>query len=83
MIGVAPDTDRNVTTVKSPPGSLFCFYTDGLIERPGCPIDDGLARLCEAIPVDEPEAACAAVMASMVGQRATRDDIAVLMLRRV
>jgi phosphoserine phosphatase RsbU/P len=83
MIGVAPGTERNVTTVKTPHGTLLCFYTDGLIERPRLPIDDGLTRLCQAVRPEEPEAACAAVMAAMIGQETTRDDIAVLMLRRV
>ncbi len=83
MIGVTPDSDRHVTTVKTPPGTLLCCYTDGLIECPDFPIDEGLARLCEAVTTDDPEATCAAVMAAMVGHQATRDDIAVLVLRRI
>ena len=49
MIGVSPDVRRPVATVPIPPGALACFYTDGLIERPGELIDDGLARLCRAV----------------------------------
>lgn len=49
------------------PGSLLCFYTDGLIERRGQLIDDGIARLCRVVRAEPPEAACAAVMAAMVG----------------
>jgi sigma-B regulation protein RsbU (phosphoserine phosphatase) len=82
MIGIAPDPPRQVTTVTAPPGTLLCFYTDGLIERPGELIDDGLARLCQAIPAEPPEVACAAVMAALVGSQPARDDIALLIARR-
>src|ERR1700728_3186640 len=63
-------------------GSPLCFYTDGLIERPGELIDEGLARLCQAIPAEPPEVACAAVMAAMVGSQPARDDIALLIAQR-
>ena len=81
MIGVVP-APRQVTTVPIPPGALLCFYTDGLIERPGEPIDDGLERLRRTVTAESPEAACAAVMAALVGSEPARDDIALLMIRR-
>ena len=64
MIGVAPDVQRPVSTVPVPPGALLCFYTDGLVERPGELIDDGLARLCRAVTAQFPGTACAAVVSS-------------------
>jgi sigma-B regulation protein RsbU (phosphoserine phosphatase) len=82
MIGIVPNPPRLVTSVSVPPGTLLCFYTDGLIERPGELIDDGLARLCQAIPAGPPEVACAAVMAALVGSQPSRDDIALLIARR-
>ena len=82
LIGVSPGVRRPVTTVPIPPGALACFYTDGLIERAGEPIDDGLARLCQAVRPEAAEAACAAVMRELVGSNAARDDIALLVLRR-
>ena len=82
MIGVAPDAQRQVTTVKTPPGTLLCFYTDGLIERRDQPLDEGLARLCQVVAAQPPEAACASVMAALVGREPPRDDIALLMFRR-
>jgi len=82
VIGVSPGVRRAVTTVPIPPGALVCFYTDGLIERVGEPIDDGLARLCLAVRAEPAEAACAAVMQALVGADALRDDIALLILRR-
>ncbi len=71
-----------MTTVPVPPGTLLCFYTDGLIERPGELIDEGLDRLCRALTAQSPEAACAAVMGALVGNDPVRDDIALLMIRR-
>ena len=59
----------------------MCFYTDGLIERPGETIDDGLERLRRAVTAESPEAACAAVMRALVGSEPARDDIALLMIR--
>jgi phosphoserine phosphatase RsbU/P len=62
--------------------SLVCFYTDGLIERHGQTIDDGLERLRREITAQPLDAVCAAVMAALVGSTAARDDIALLMIRR-
>jgi putative methionine-R-sulfoxide reductase with GAF domain len=82
MIGIAPDAQRPVSTVPVPPGAVLCFYTDGLVERPGELIDDGLARLCRAVTAQFPGTACAAVMGALVGSEPARDDIALLMIRR-
>ncbi len=82
MIGAAPAAARPVTTLPVPPGALLCFYTDGLIERPGQLIDEGLDRLCRTVVAESPEAVCAAVMGEMVGSESARDDIALLAIRR-
>jgi serine phosphatase RsbU (regulator of sigma subunit) len=82
LIGMVPRVRRPVTTVPVPPGTLLCFYTDGLIEHPGELIDDGLERLCQAVTAQRPEAACAAVTAALIGSEPARDDIALLMIRR-
>jgi phosphoserine phosphatase RsbU/P len=82
MIGAVPQAQRPVSTVQIPPDTLLCFYTDGLIERPGEVIDDGLARLCQALTAESPDAACSAVMQALVGDEPARDDIALLIVRR-
>jgi phosphoserine phosphatase RsbU/P len=82
MIGIAAGVRRQVTTLNVAPGTLLCFYTDGLVERPGELIDDGLARLCQVVAAARPDTACARVMGAMVGNEAARDDIALLILRR-
>jgi phosphoserine phosphatase RsbU/P len=81
MIGVSPAVRRQVTTVPILPGALLCFYTDGLVERPGQLIDDGLEQLRRAVVAQSPEAACAEVMGALVGNEPARDDIALLMMR--
>ena len=82
LIGMAPAARRPVTTVQVPPGTLLCFYTDGLIERPGEVIDDGIGRLCQALTAQSPEAACVAVTGALIGSEPARDDIALLVLKR-
>jgi phosphoserine phosphatase RsbU/P len=83
LIGADAATARHSATILIPPGGLLCMCTDGLIERREYPLDEGLARLCKAVQASPPEAACAAVMAALVGNEEVRDDIALLMLRRV
>ena len=82
MIGMGLQAPRPVSTLPVPPGALLCFYTDGLVERRGELIDEGLDRLCRAVTVQPAEAACAAVMRALVGNEPVRDDIALLMVRR-
>jgi len=81
LIGASRDARRETATLQITPGSLLCFYTDGLIERRGQLIDDGLARLCGLVTAEPPEAACAVVMAALVGAEPAPDDIALLMLQ--
>jgi serine phosphatase RsbU (regulator of sigma subunit) len=73
---------RGTATVELPPGALLAFYTDGLVERRGQVLDDGLAQLCGAISIESAAAVCANVMAVMIGIRPPQDDIALLVVRR-
>jgi phosphoserine phosphatase RsbU/P len=82
LIGAAPGAQRRVANLDIAPGSLLCFFTDGLIERRAHSIDEGMARLCRAVTARPPDAAIATVMAALVGSETADDDIAVLMLRR-
>jgi len=80
-IGIAHPARREVTTLTLAPGAVLCLYTDGLVERRDEPIDDGLARLCQAVMPGPPEDVCASAMQAMVGRRSPGDDIALLVLR--
>jgi serine phosphatase RsbU (regulator of sigma subunit) len=83
MIGVDPRARRHVTTVKLTHGAVLCLYTDGLVERREYPLDEGLARLCDAVAAQAPEQVCAAVMGALIGNAPARDDIALITLRRL
>jgi serine phosphatase RsbU (regulator of sigma subunit) len=48
LLGLEPDTERVDHTRLLQPGSTVIFYTDGLVERRGTSIDQGLAWLQDA-----------------------------------
>jgi serine phosphatase RsbU (regulator of sigma subunit) len=89
-IGAADDPQRRTATVLVPPGALLCCFTDGLVERRGQVLDQGigavavtLGKLIAASPDGtNAEEACIEVMRVLVGTSATQDDIAVLVLSR-
>ena len=67
-----------------PPGSTLLLYTDGLVERRGVSIQEGLDRLAiEAAAHAEagPEQLCDSVLAALSLGEPNADDIAVLALR--
>ncbi|WP_067832323.1 PP2C family protein-serine/threonine phosphatase [Actinomadura kijaniata] len=82
LIGLGEDVPRHTTVFPLPPDALLCFYTDGLVERRGSNIMDGIARLCEAVYAGPPEEVGAAVMSALIGRQSAEDDVAVLLLRR-
>jgi serine phosphatase RsbU (regulator of sigma subunit) len=45
MLGVDPGAQRAENLVALEPGTTVLLYTDGLVERRGCTLDDGLDRL--------------------------------------
>lgn len=80
-IGVADNPAWLTTTIQLEPGTVFCLFTDGLVERRHIPIDDRLAQLCQIVAAGPPGDICAAVMRSLVGREPIRDDVALLVLR--
>ncbi|WP_433362548.1 PP2C family protein-serine/threonine phosphatase [Actinoplanes sp. CA-142083] len=72
---------RRATTFELPPGAALVFYTDGLVERRGELIDEGLERLIDVARAEPAEPLCAGIMATMGLDRPT-DDVALLVLRR-
>jgi phosphoserine phosphatase RsbU/P len=73
---------RHTAVVDFPPGAVLLSYTDGLIERRGELLDDGIARLMGAVPLASAETVCETVMTTVDAEHPT-DDIAVLAIRRV
>ncbi|MFR9793342.1 SpoIIE family protein phosphatase [Streptomyces sp. MB22_4] len=45
LLGVLPEQERPDATRRLPAGATLLLYTDGLIESPGRPLDEGLERL--------------------------------------
>ena len=80
-VGVADAVRRQVTTLTLVPGSVLCFFTDGLVERRNSPLDDYIARLCQTVSLESPESVCRSVMGALLGSEHSGDDIALLALR--
>ena len=78
--------DSGKTEADLRPGDTMVLYTDGVIERPGCGIEEGMARLSDQArrlgpdsPVDE--LCCQLVQLGLDGS-GTTDDLSVLDVRR-
>lgn len=76
----------DVHTFDAPPGSLLALYTDGLVEDPSVPIDEGIGRLAEAVsavhPWDTLQEAARHVVSALAPAR-QRDDVALLLARTI
>jgi anti-sigma regulatory factor (Ser/Thr protein kinase) len=62
-------------------GSVLVLYTDGLVERRGESLTEGLERLRSAVHVAAPGPLCGRLMDDLVGSYVPADDIALLALR--
>lgn len=45
LLGLHPETERTEETVALPDGAIVLLYTDGLVERRGQPLDEGIETL--------------------------------------
>ncbi|NDH85311.1 MAG: histidine kinase, partial [Acidimicrobiia bacterium] len=68
------------TTTPLSDGESLLFFTDGLVERRGEPLPEGLDRLCAALghaagPLDD-------IVDSVISSRSAEDDTAVVAVRR-
>ncbi len=83
-VGIGHAHAHVAATEPFPAGSLLLIYTDGLIERRGSTIDEGLARLeaatTAAAPGRDPAAIARDVLSALRPQAKT-DDVALLVIR--
>jgi serine phosphatase RsbU (regulator of sigma subunit) len=82
LLGLDPATRRTDHVQELPPGWTVVLYTDGLIERRGAGLDQGIAWLVRAVaglaqrPLEE---FCDRLLDQMAG--AVEDDVALLVVR--
>jgi PAS domain S-box-containing protein len=84
-LGVLPFPTYEEASAPMGPGSSLLLYTDGLIERPGEHIDDGLAALATAVRElpDDPQGLLDHLLATLVPRGGAPDDVALLTLRNL
>ncbi|MGY2085750.1 SpoIIE family protein phosphatase [Blastococcus sp. SYSU DS0539] len=82
LLGVVPDAPRSEHVLPLPPGATLVLYTDGLVERRGSTLDDGLRRLAAAAG-DLPGLPVEAVADTLLARLAPdySDDVALVVLR--
>ncbi|MER7829919.1 SpoIIE family protein phosphatase [Streptomyces sp. NPDC095602] len=78
-----PPTARPDASTHLPPGSTLLLYTDGLVEAPGTPLDEGLEALrrIAASLAHRPPAAFADALLRLARPAANEDDVALLAVR--
>ena len=82
LVGVDAATERESVVLEVPRGSTLMAYTDGLIERPGHDLDEGIHELCERVmraPRDAgPRTLCDVAVSGALDHR---DDVALIAVR--
>ena len=79
------DTSRAALSLRLRSGAAIVAITDGLVERRGEDIDDGIERVVEAasgLPGDDAAALLRRITAIPAVQTADEDDVTVLVVRR-
>lgn len=76
---------RPQASVTLEPGSTLVLYTDGLVERRGVSIDDGIARVAEVVTGETNatvDAVADAVLSELEPPNGYDDDVAIVVYRR-
>jgi serine phosphatase RsbU (regulator of sigma subunit)/anti-sigma regulatory factor (Ser/Thr protein kinase) len=82
-LGTGIDSKYRQQTVELPAGAVLVLYTDGLVERRGRSIDEGLSDLRDAVApaFHDPDSLLESVLERVVGGGERSDDIALLAVR--
>ena len=81
-LGTPSVVEAAVSSVILGPGDGLVFYTDGLVEKRGEDLGDGLERL-RALVVPEPaQALCQRIINGTFGTASPPDDVAIVVIRR-
>lgn len=83
LLGIDADTRRTEHTTPVPPGSTLVMYTDGLVERRGQDIDEGIALLGRVLAEHQHLSvdALANVLLTELLPSANDDDVALMVVR--
>jgi GAF domain-containing protein len=84
-LGVGPDVEFSQATAELEPGATIILYTDGLVERPGSSLEDGLQRLEQSLSGGgtaalDPGPLADRVLATLLAEGGPRDDVALLVV---
>jgi PAS domain S-box-containing protein len=84
-LGVLPFPTYEEVTARMDPGSTLLLYTDGLVERPGEHLDEGMAELAARVreAPEDPNALCDHLLETLVPAGGAMDDVALLTLRNL
>jgi phosphoserine phosphatase RsbU/P len=80
-LGVVTELEPQSSRWNLTDGSVLVLYTDGLVERRGEAITEGLERLRNAVRSEVPDRLCGQIMDAMIGSYVPADDVALLALR--
>jgi len=81
LIGVRQYARRHTWTCPVPPGATVLLYTDGLVERRGRSLDDGIAQLCGRLAGIGGGSLAEVLTAATGPDPEQTDDVAVLAIR--
>ncbi|CAM2932865.1 SpoIIE family protein phosphatase [Mycobacterium intermedium] len=84
-LALRPDWQRPETSTVMPPRATVLLYTDGLVERRGLSIDDGMARAADLIECGRSESLddlANHLMSQLEPASGYSDDVAVLLYRQ-
>jgi anti-sigma regulatory factor (Ser/Thr protein kinase) len=84
-LGVLPFPTYEEVIAPMEPGDALLLYTDGLVERPGEHLDDGLAGLAARVSEgpQDPQGMLDHLLATLVPAGGAADDVALLTLRNL
>ena len=80
-LGVLAEIDPLALRCPVQDGTTIVLYTDGLVERRGELITDGIERLRAVVRCERPERLCGEVMDALIGHYVPDDDVALLALQ--
>jgi anti-sigma regulatory factor (Ser/Thr protein kinase) len=84
-LALRPDWSRPEARVTMPPRATLLLYTDGLVERRGSSIDDGMHRAADLIQHGSSQSldeVADQLMATLEPEGGYRDDVAILLYRQ-